>query len=339
MQHTSLEVERAARPLISIIVPCYNEENSLPHLYRALTSAFAARADIRYEFIFVDDGSADRTHDILEDLARRDPNLTIVTLSRNFGHQAAISAGLHHASGDAVIVCDADLQDSPDVMLTMIERWQHGADVVYGVRRRRNAPVALRAVYFLFYRLLQSLVDIKIPVDSGDFGLMDRRVVDEINALPERNRFVRGLRAWVGYQQVAVPYDRGARFLGKSKYSIGRLVRLAFDGICDFSAKPLTVIFLTGITTSLLSLAGLIFFLLHRIIDFKLFGYSPADVPGFTSLILAILFLGGVQLLAIGVVGEYAGRIYEEVKHRPSFIVKSITRRQEGEAGPYQGPD
>jgi dolichol-phosphate mannosyltransferase len=303
-------------------------------LYGALNATLASRTDIRRELIFVDDGSQDGTRATLEQWARHDPHLTIVALTRNFGHQPAVSAGLRQASGDAVIVCDADLQDAPEVMLSMIERWQQGADVVYGVRSRRSAPAMLRAAYFVFYRLLQSLSDIRIPIDSGDFGLMDRRVVDAINALPERNRFVRGLRAWVGYEQVALPYCRAARSTGKSSYSLSRLVRLALDGICDFSTKPLTAIFLMGMTTSLLSLAGMIFFLLHRILDFKLFGYSPADVPGFTSLVLAILFLGGVQLLAIGVIGEYVGRIYEEVKHRPNFLVKSVIRGREQGGAP-----
>jgi dolichol-phosphate mannosyltransferase len=187
----------------------------------------------------------------------------------------------------------------------------------------------MRIVYYGFYRLLRSLADTEIPADSGDFGLMDRKVVDAINGLPERNRFVRGLRAWVGYTQVPLFYERQPRAAGETKYSLGKLVRLAFDGIFDFSTKPLTAIFLLGLTSSFLSLAGFIFFLVHRILDFKIFGHSPADVPGMTSIVLAIFFLGGVQLLAIGVLGEYVGRVYAEVKRRPGFIVKSVTAGRE----------
>ncbi len=329
----SRQAREGARPLISVVVPCYNEQESLPLLYRALRDAFASRPDIDCEFVFVDDGSKDRTAEILRDLASREANVTVVTLSRNFGHQPAVSAGLQHAAGNAVIVCDADLQDSPQVMLQMIERWQQGADVVYAVRNRKDTPVMMRGAYFAFYRMLQALADVKIPVDSGDFGLMDREVVDAINALPERNRFVRGLRAWVGYEQVALPYDRGARVAGNSKYSLLKLLRLALHGFFDFSARPLTAVFYMGLIVSFLSLLGLIFFLLHRLLDFKLFGFSPVDVPGFASLVLAILFLGGVQLLSIGIVGEYVGRIYDEVKGRPSFIVKDVKKSNDEQAG------
>jgi dolichol-phosphate mannosyltransferase len=310
-------------PLISVVAPCYNEEHALGALHQALTDAFATRSDIRYELVFVDDGSADRTPQILEKLALEDHHIVVVTLSRNFGHQAAITAGLSSARGQAVIVCDADLQDTPEAMLKMIDRWLDGADVVYGVRSRRKASVAKRVMYFVFYRLLRMLAEFEIPLDSGDFGLMDRKLVDIINAFPERNRFVRGLRAWVGYAQAPLVYDRPPRQLGDSKYSFTRLLHLALDGIFDFSTKPLSLIFYLGMASSLLSFGGFIFYLIYRLAGFTIFGRSPADVPGFTSLILAIFFLGGVQLLAIGVLGEYVGRIYREVKRRPNFIVKS----------------
>jgi dolichol-phosphate mannosyltransferase len=285
---------------------------------------FAQRADLRCEFVLVDDGSCDRTPQVLTELAASDRRITIVTLSRNFGQQAAFSAGLRQARGDAVILCDADLQDPPEAMLRMVEHWRNGAEVVYGVRAQRKESRLMRAAYYGFYRLLRSLSDIEIPADSGDFGLMDRKVVDAINGLPESNRFLRGLRAWVGYTQVPVVYERGKRIIGAPRYSIGKLVRLGFDGLFDFSTKPLTAIFVLGLMSSLLSLAGFVFFLLHRIIGFKVFGHSPADVPGMASIVLAVFFIGGVQLLATGVLGEYLGRIYSEVKHRPGFIVKSV---------------
>jgi dolichol-phosphate mannosyltransferase len=320
-------------PLISVVVPCYNEEHTLNVLHRALSDAFSARSDIRYETIFVDDGSADGTPATLEKLASQDHHIVVVTLSRNFGHQAAIAAGLSSARGQAVIVCDADLQDTPAAMMMMIDRWLEGADVVYGVRNRKKISLIKRVAYFTFYRLLRLLADLEIPLDSGDFGLMDRKVVDAINSLPERNRFVRGLRAWVGYSQAPLAYDRPARQLGESKYSIPRLLHLALDGIFDFSTKPLLLIFYLGVASSLLSLAGFVFYLVYRIAGLTMFGRSPADVPGFTSLIMAIFFFGGVQLLAIGVLGEYIGRIYKEVKQRPNFIVKSA-RGPEKESSP-----
>jgi polyisoprenyl-phosphate glycosyltransferase len=316
-------------PLISIVVACYNEELALRPLYVELAGAFAGCADLRCEFVLVDDGSRDRTPQVLAELAASDRRVTIVTLSRNFGQQAAFTAGLRQARGDAVILCDADLQDPPEAMLRMIEHWRNGAEVVYGVRTERKESGLLRAAYHGFYRLLRSLSDIEIPADSGDFGLMDRKVVDAINALPESNRFLRGLRAWVGYAQVPLVYERGQRIAGAPRYSIGQLIRLGFDGIFDFSTKPLTAIFVLGLASSVLSLAGFIFFLLHRIIGFKVFGHSPADVPGMASIVLAVFFIGGVQLLATGVLGEYLGRIYSEVKHRPGFIVKSVTMSSE----------
>ena len=321
---------RVAEPLISIVVACYNEERALRALYAELADAFTGRADIRCEFVLVDDGSCDGTPEVLADLAANDRRVTIVTLSRNFGQQAAFSAGLKQARGDAVILCDADLQDPPEAMLRMIEHWRNGAEVVYGVRAQRKESGLMRAAYYGFYRLLRWLSHIEIPADSGDFGLMDRKVVEAINGLPESNRFLRGLRAWVGYAQTPLVYQRGPRIAGTPRYSIGHLIRLGFDGIFDFSTKPLTAIFVLGLTSSLLSLVGFVFFLLHRIIGFKIFGHSPADVPGMASIVLAVFFIGGVQLLATGVLGEYLGRIYSEVKRRPNFVVKSVTTSGEG---------
>jgi glycosyltransferase involved in cell wall biosynthesis len=332
MISTTATPGRVVQPLISVVVACYNEEAALRPLYEALASTFGGRADLSCEFVLVDDSSRDRTPDILAELGASDRRITVVTLSRNFGQQAAFSAGLRQARGHVVILCDADLQDRPEAMLKMIEHWRNGADVVYGVRAQRKESNLMRAAYYGFYRLLRSLSDIEIPVDSGDFGLMDRKVVDAINALPESNRFLRGLRAWVGYVQVPLVYERAERIAGAPTNSPRKLIRLAFDGIFDFSTKPLTAIFVLGLTSSVLSLAGFIFFVLHRIIGFKIFGHSPADVPGVASIVLAIFFIGGVQLLATGIIGEYLGRVYSEVKRRPSFIVKSVTMSGEGSA-------
>ncbi|MGO9356649.1 MAG: glycosyltransferase family 2 protein [Xanthobacteraceae bacterium] len=330
MAEGALESARRAHPLISIVVPCFNEEQSIAALHGELTRVLATRSGVDCEFVFVDDGSTDGTARVLGDLVHADPRVTVVTLSRNFGHQPAVGAGLARASGDAVIVCDADLQDPPEIMPEMIDRWREGADVVYAVRSSRQGSAWRRAAYHLFYRILSSVSELDIPADCGDFGLMDRRVVDAINGLPERNRFVRGLRAWVGYEQTALAYHRPARLLGKSKYSFGRLLRLALDGIFDFSTKPLTLIFVLGLVSSVLSLAGFAFFLAHRVIGFKVLGHTPEEVPGITSVVLAVFFFGGVQLLATGVLGEYVGRIYREVKRRPSFIVKAVNGRQVG---------
>ena len=310
---------------ISVLAPCFNEEAALPVLYRVLTETFSAFPGLSLQLVFVDDGSTDRTGAILAQLAVGDPRVHVITLSRNFGHQPALSAGLRYATGDAVIVCDADLQDSPEIMPAMIEKWRRGADVVYAVRVHRDAGLFKRMAYNAFYRILSAASEIDIPIDSGDFSLMDRQVVDAINALPERNRFVRGLRAWVGYRQQALPYDRPARTLGRTKYSLARLTRLAFDGIFDFSTKPLTMIFVFGLVVSVASLTGFLFFLAHRIIGFKIYGHSPEEVPGITSVVLALFFFGGVQLLAIGVLGEYIGRIYREVKQRPVAVVKEAS--------------
>ena len=331
MEQRASTHEPPLRPLISVVVPCFNEEQSIPVLYRELDQVFATRADVDCRFVFVDDGSIDRTAEILEGLAGGDPRVTVVTLSRNFGHQHAIGAGLAQAPGDAVIVCDADLQDPPELMAQMVDRWRAGADVVYAVRASRQGSPLKRVAYRLFYRVLNSVSELDIPADCGDFSLMDRKVVDAIVALPERNRFVRGLRAWVGFVQTPLTYRRPDRQLGKTKYSFARLLRFAFDGIFDFSTKPLTFIFIIGLVASVLSLAGFVFFLAHRIIGFKIFGHTPEEVPGITSVVLALFFFGGVQLLATGVLGEYIGRIYREVKHRPSFIVKSISGSPPGQ--------
>ena len=314
--------------VISVVVPSFNEEQALPVLYPALIDALSRPPRLKLEFVFVDDGSTDRTGEILAGFAASDPRVLVITLTRNFGHQPAVSAGLRYATGDAVIVCDADLQDSPEIMPAMIDRWREGADVVYAVRSHRDGGIFKRVAYHAFYRVLNAVSEIDIPIDSGDFSLMDRTVVDAINALPEGNRFVRGLRAWVGYRQLPLPYDRPARRLGRTNYSFAKLLRLAVDGIFDFSTKPLTIIYLVGLVASVASLSGFLFFLAHRVIGFKVFGHTPEEVPGITSVILAVFFFGGVQLLAMGVLGEYIGRIYREVKRRPPFIIKSMNSQE-----------
>lgn len=307
---------------ISVVVPCFNEEEVLCRTHARIAAVLRSLDGVEAEVIYVDDGSRDATLSILRRLHAEDRRVRVIRLSRNFGHQTAVSAGLQHASGDAVFVLDADLQDPPELLPAMLAQWREGYAVVYGVRARRKESPAKRAAYAGFYRLLRWLGSINIPPDSGDFCLMDRRVVDALNGLPERNRFIRGLRAWLGFPQVGLPYDRPARAGGCTKYSLAKLLRLALDGLFSFSFKPLTFISVVGVGTSLLALAGLAFVVAHRIAGFKFFGYFPQDVPGSTLIILSMLFIGGIQLMALGIIGEYLSRVFDEVKARPHYIVE-----------------
>jgi polyisoprenyl-phosphate glycosyltransferase len=310
--------------MLSVIIPTLNEEANLPSL-RARLIAAAPAWQMPFEVVLVDDGSTDRTLPMLRDLHAQDPRFKYLSFSRNFGHQAAISAGLRYAAGDVAAILDADLQDPPEELSRLLAKWREGYQVVYGIRRKRKESLVKRSAYFLFYRLMAWMSSIDIPLDAGDFCIMDRVVVDHLNRLPERNRFVRGLRSWIGYRQIGVPYERQARFAGEVKYTLRKLIRLALDGIINFSYRPLEVVGAFGCLVAIGSFLGIVFFLLHRILDFKIFGYSPQDVPGFTSLILAVLFIGGVQLFTLGIFGEYIGRIFDEIKQRPHYIIQEQT--------------
>jgi glycosyltransferase involved in cell wall biosynthesis len=314
---------RPEHPLLSIVIPVFNEAETLHELSRRILEA-SRRWDLRWEVIFVDDGSSDATLDILRTLNDSDPRFKISSFSRNFGHQIAVTAGLARASGDAVVVMDADLQDPPEVLEVFLDRWRNDYDVVYGIRTKRKENAVLRATNSIYYRVLQLLADIRIPLDSGDFCLMDRRVVSALNRVPERRRYVRGLRSWVGFRQTGVPYERAARVSGKSKYTLSRMFKLAWDGVLSFSFKPLSLIYVAGLLTAGLSFLGLLFFFVHRVAGFKIYGYAPQDVPGFTSVIFSILFIGGIQLLALGILGKYIAQIAEEVKGRPLYIEKEV---------------
>jgi polyisoprenyl-phosphate glycosyltransferase len=315
--------ERAGQTKLSLLIPLFNEEAVLARTHQRLSKAFESQVDVQCEFIFIDDGSSDRTFEIASDLLNRDDRIRIIRLSRNFGHQAALSAGLKFATGHVVAIIDGDLQDPPEIIPQMLDLWRQGNDVVYGVRQDRKENIAKRVAYSSFYRVWKKIASIEIPLDSGDFCLMDRQIVDEINQLPEINRFVRGLRSWVGYKQIAFPYERAPRAGGYSKYSITDLFNLAWDGILDFSTAPLRLISWGGIFTSIFSLTGISLIVLQRLFQFSLFGMTPADVPGWTSIIFLFLLLGGMQLFGLGIVGMYIGRIYEEVKRRPGYVVKS----------------
>ena len=330
--NTSFPPPGAEKLLLSVVVPLLNEEEVIGLTHERIGDVLGGGSDFDLEIVYVDDGSKDRSPALLSEIAKSDPRVCVITLSRNFGHQPAVTAGLRHASGDIVAVIDADLQDPVELIPEMIDKWREGHSVVYGIRRNREGSGPTVLGYSLFYRLLSRISQIEVPKDSGDFCLMDRKAVDAINRLPEKNRFVRGLRAWYGGKQVGIPYDRPARAAGSTRYSFGKLLNLAADGILSFSVLPLRFIFWLGLCSSMVALLGLVFFILHRIIGFRIFGHTPAEVPGFTSLILTLLLVSGVQLLSIGIVGEYLGRIYLEVKNRPEYVISRFRPSDYGQA-------
>lgn len=306
-------------PELSVVIPLFNEEENLPELHRRLTAALEALA-IRYELIFVNDGSRDRTPELLDALAERDPSLVVLHLSRNFGHQPAISAGIDASQGEAVVLMDGDLQDPPEVLGEFIKTWRAGNDVVYAIRTKRKEGLFKRLAYAAFYRVLRATSDLEIPLDSGDFCLMDRKVVDTMKALPERQRFVRGLRTFVGYRQVGLEYERDARHLGEPKYKFKALVRLAVDGLVSFSGYPLTLVSQLGML-SLLIAALLTIWVLYSAWQ------DPAAPRGWCSTMVVVMYMGGVQLISLGIMAEYMRRIFLEVKGRPTYLVARISKQ------------
>lgn len=300
--------------MISIVIPIWNEEAVIPELYRRIVTIMDS-AEESWELICVNDGSSDRSLELLVDLHDRDPRVKIIDLSRNFGHQIAITAGADFADGDAVIVMDADLQDPPEVVLRMVEKWREGYEVVYAVRKSREGETRFKLwTASLFYRLLQRITDIYIPLDAGDFRLMDRRVVHAMRALREQHRFMRGLSSWVGFKQIGIQYERAERYAGETKYSLGRMVRLALSAITSFSYLPLQLATFVGFSLALVSLLGILLTIILR-----LSGISALE--GQATTLVSVLFLGGVQLIFLGIIGEYLGRIYDEVKHRPLYLI------------------
>jgi polyisoprenyl-phosphate glycosyltransferase len=305
-------------PEYSIVIPVYNEAETLAALYERLTLVLA-RLDGAAEVIFVDDGSRDSSLAQMLEMARRDSRFKVLQLSRNFGHQAALTAGLDFAAGNAVIVMDADLQDPPEVALQMAERWRDGFDVVYAVRRRRAGENWFkRATAAAFYRLLRGLTDVEMPVDAGDFRLVDRKALEAYKTMREHDRFVRGMFSWVGFNQVGIPYDRDERVAGETKYPLRKMLAFAVDGIVSFSNAPLRVALALGLMVATLSFcSGFV------ALGLKLGG--AFTVPGWTSVIFVTSFLGGVQLIVLGVVGEYVGKTYNETKRRPLYIVRDTS--------------
>lgn len=306
--------------MISLIVPAYNESTILNTLYQRVAAAAAAWGDT-WELLLIDDGSRDDTLAIAAALASADPRVKVLSFSRNFGHQPAVTAGLEHAKGDIIAVIDADLQDPPEELLRFIDKCREGYDVVYAIRTKRKEGPLKRSAYFLYYRLLRQLSAIEIPLDTGDFCVMSRRILDVINSLPERTRFIRGLRSWSGFRQIGLPYERHARLAGEPKYTFTSLVKLGLDGVLSFSYKPLHLLMLAGGGIGALAfLGGFLSFVLY-VSGGSVLGYNPRDTPGWTSLIIVILFMAGVQMFSIGLLGAYIGRIFEESKGRPVYVI------------------
>lgn len=303
---------------ISIVVPVYYEEELIEEFYSRVRRVMdGLRPRYETELIFINDGSKDRSLELLLDLTRKDRRVRILDLSRNFGHQRAITAGIDHADGDAVVIIDSDLQDPPEVIPEMIKKWEEGFDVVGGTRLKRKGETAFKLLTArIFYRLLNSLSEIPLPLDTGDFRLMDRKVVRVIRTMKEEGRYVRGLIVWAGFKQSTVAYHRDARFAGETKYSFKRMLGLALDAITSFSEKPLMLAMQMGLLITACSFLGMLYLLLSRIL------YPQSVVAGWTSLLVAILFVGGVQILGVGILGVYIGRIYREARDRPLYVIQ-----------------
>ena len=312
------------RPSLSVVIPCYNEQDVLEELHGRLTPVLRATG-LPYEVVLVNDGSKDRTWPILEAMATSDPNLVAVNLSRNHGHQLALTAGLTVCRGDRVLILDADLQDPPELLPAMMAKMDDGADVVYGLRRSREGETASKKLTAsLFYRLIARLTDVPIPRDTGDFRLMSRRSLDVLLAMPERHRFIRGMVSWIGFRQEPLPYDRHARFAGETKYPLRKMIRFALDAITAFSVKPLALASYVGLISGAFALLLLIYSFGSWL--GLLGGREP--IRGWTSLMSVMALLGSVQLIVLGIIGEYLGRMYEQVKGRPLFIIAEIRRRE-----------
>lgn len=309
---------------LSLVVPVYNEEEGIRAFHARASAVLKSLIELDYEIIYVDDGCRDRSYEILEEFAAADEKVRVVKLSRNFGHQIAITAGLDHASGDAIVFIDADLQDPPEVILEMIGKWREGYEVVYGQRRRRQGESAFKlATASVFYRFLRSLANIDIPPDVGDFRLISARVAKELRALREKDRYIRGLVSWVGFRQTAVVYDRDERVAGETKYPLRKMIKFALDGLTSFSTAPLRLATWLGYSSSLLAFI----YLVAVIAQFAM----GITVDGWTSIMVVALFLGGVQLICLGILGEYIGRVFNEVKPRPIYIVDKVAGEKPAE--------
>ena len=302
---------------LSVVIPVYNSATIFPELYRRLLNTLDSTAN-SFEIIAVVDGCEDNSVDVIANFCKKDNQLKLVELSRSFGEEAAVTAGIELASGEMVIVMDDDLEDPPEVLPKFIEKAKEGYDVVYGIIKRRKVSALLRATYFLFYRVLNIFTDIKMPTDAGSFCLMKRPVVNALNDMPETNRYIRGMRAWLGFNQIGIEYERDERYAGSSGYNFFKYLKFGFDGIFSFSYKPLHYVTIIGSMVALISII-----LGARLIILKLMD-RVVEVPGWVSLMVVMLFLGGVQIIAIGIVGQYIARVYDETKQRPKFVVKQL---------------
>jgi glycosyltransferase involved in cell wall biosynthesis len=310
---------------LSIVIPIYNEEKTLRELHSRLT-AVLNQLEVQSEVILVDDGSKDASFDLMKDIHTHDARFKALQLSRNFGHQIAISAGIDSASGDVVILMDGDLQDPPELLPRMIDLWKDGHEVVYAVKKSRKENPLKRAAFRSFYRLLHGLSSIHIPMDAGNFSLMDRKVIDVMRSMPERHRYISGLRAWAGFKQTGVEFDRPARFAGKPQMSLSRLVQLALDGIFSFSNVPLRVAVYVGLCSALIAFAGGLFVIYEKL-------FTDKAILGWASTIVSVTFLGGLILMTLGIIGEYVGRIYDEVKQRPLYVIRRLVGFDAGKQG------
>ncbi|NDC38588.1 MAG: glycosyltransferase [Proteobacteria bacterium] len=302
---------------LSVVVPCYNEQEVLLELHRRVAAAVVSSGIPSAEIILVDDGSKDSTWQLMTELQRKDPTLKVIRLSRNYGHQLALTCGLDHAGGEVVLIIDADLQDPPELLTDMLQLWQDGYDVVYGKRRRRHGERPLKRFFaYSFYRLISHITGIEIPSDTGDFRLIDRRALQALLTLREKHRFVRGMVSWIGYHQTPLMYDRPERFAGETKYPFKKSLKLAFDAITSFSYAPLRLASYMGAV-----LSGLSFLYILVVIGLKIAGIN---FPGYTSIMASLLLLGGVQLMVLGIIGEYVGRIFEQGQGRPLYFIDRI---------------
>jgi dolichol-phosphate mannosyltransferase len=314
--------------LLSVVAPVFNEEATIEEFYARVCAALRG---LRFELVLVDDGSGDRTPHLLRQLASSDPRVHLVYLSRNFGHQTALTAGLDHARGDAVVMLDADLQDPPELIPRMVDHWRAGCDVVYAVREEREGESRFKlATARWFYALFDKLAQVDLQHNSGDFRLLDRHPLDALLSMRERNRFLRGMTVWVGYRQAAVPYRRDPRYAGETKYTIPKMLRFSLDAISSFSHRPLQLATLFGFLISTLAFIAIPVVVILRVLG--------SYLPGFSSITIAVLLLGGIQLIAIGIIGEYVGRIYDEVKGRPLYLVRSRVNIPEESAAEHPLP-
>jgi len=301
---------------VSVVVPMYYEEEVANECYNRLTNVLKNIPNYEYEIVFVNDGSKDKTLDILEEIAKQDKNVKIVSFARNFGHQTAVTAGIKYVTGDAVVIIDADLQDPPELIPDMLKLWEEGHEVIYGKRKSRDGESKFKLLTAkMFYKTLNALSDVEIPKDTGDFRLVDKKVIDVVNSMPEHNKFLRGLFSWVGFKQKAFEYERKERFAGETKYPLKKMLKLASDGIISFSSKPLKLVGGLGLLTILISIAILIYSLISYAFNLNHL------TPGWTSLMVTITLFSGVQLLSIWIMSEYIARIYDETKNRPQYIV------------------